>query len=373
MKMKCWKMLLLLTGLWFSVSAFSQRRNLLMFHDPLLGKDTIISRVNFMFRDRLEKQYSIGVRLLDGNLREFKSHEIAGYREGRKNYYSRRLQTNGEVRQVLLPRVYDVDSVTIYLFIQDDGKRKLYGEIGSRDSLLFPITETDNPLLAYLKEFPIAKDERVSAYFDELTASVGSFEKRHRVARTGNPNYITRFRWGIMLGASLGKADVAPFAYADKLLGYGGLFVEIPVYESFSVRPEVTFCPYAYSSHQTSEVGEVNAVYHRKDISGTLLFRYTLRSFKGKWLPFVQIGPELNFVLDKSMESARRWIDDKGYTVLNNEIHPVQTGTALGLTAGLGTEYLLSSRHSLFFDVRYRYELEEEGLRGLCLTVSLNL
>ena len=378
MKKTIWKQMLVLIGLLISVSAFSQRKNLLMYHDPVTGRDTIISHVNFQYGNMREQQYQIRVRMADGKLREFLPHEISGYREGRISYYSRTVEVNGEARQVLLPRMYEVDSVFIYRFIQDNDKPKLYVQIG-KDAPLIPFVDEENParinpqLSAFLKSFPVSEESLVSKYLYAVKPTIGSFEKRHRVVRTGNHNYITRFRWGILAGASLSKADVELFDYTNKMTGFGGLFAEIPVYEDLSIRPEVAFMPYAYSSHQVINGGEKNGVYNRKDITGTFLFRYTLRSLSGKWLPFAQVGPEVNFALDKSMESASRMIDNEGFTILEKLEHPQEKGATFGLSAGVGVEYVLNTRHSLFFDVRYRQEMEEEGVKGICLTVSFNL
>lgn len=378
MKANIWKCMLLLLWLGFSIPIFAQRKNLIMYHDSVSGRDTILTHVTFLSDDSREMQYRIKVRLKDGVERTFSASEIAGYREGKKTYYTKQLKTGGEVRTVLLQRIFDIDSVAIYPYIQDNGKRKLYAEIG-RDSLLMPFADENNPtdinplLYSYLKEFPIVQDEVVGKYIDGVKPTVGSFERRYRVAYTGNPNFMTRFRWGVLLGANMVKPEVKPFAFGGKLLGFGGLFVDVPVYEGLSVRPELTLNPYAFSSHQTSDAGETHAVYNRKDLTGTFLFCYTLRSVKGKWLPYVLLGPEINLVLDKSVESAARWVDNEGYMVLEQLVHPQPKGTVLGVTAGVGAEFVLSTHRSLFFDVRYRYEEEEEGLRGICLTVSINL
>ena len=249
MNLKFWKSLLLLSGVLLSVSAFSQgRRNLVMFHDPVKERDTIVTHVRFLGEDSRKQQYEIGVRLKDGSERTFKASEIYGYRDGRKRYFSRKLKVGDEVRHVALPRMYGSDSVAVYLFIQDNGKRKYYVEV-PKDSLLVPLVDERNPaqvnprLLAFLKGFPVAQDEWVAEFFDGLKPTVVSFEKRHRVAHTGNPNHITRFRWGVRAGAGFSKAVVEPYDFGNKLSGFGGLFADIPVYESLSVRPEVVTVP----------------------------------------------------------------------------------------------------------------------------------
>ena len=45
----------------------------------------------------------------------------------------------------------------------------------------------------------------------------------------------------------------------------------------------------------------------------------------------------------------------------------------IGVKAGVGVEYTLSSRHSLFFDICYTQEIEKKNIKGICLTISLNL
>ena len=371
------KSCLFLLGALMSISVFSQRRNLVMYHDPIAGKDTVLTHVTFLTENNREMQSMIKTRLKDGTEKTFKAEEIVGFRDGKKMYYSKTLELDGQLLHVLLPRAYGKDSVGIYQYLQDNGKWKLYAGIG-KDSLLVPIVDEANPnyvnpLLTYLKEFPIASDVIVSEFIDGLKPTINSFERRHLVVRTGNPNYITRFRWGIMAGASMGTAKVEPFDFANKLLGFGGLFADIPVIEGLSLHPEVTFSPYGYSSNQITSLGQVLAVYNRKDLVGTFMFRYTLRMLKGKWLPYAQVGAETNWTLDKSLDSAERWTDEEGFITLEQLSYPQEKGMTLGATAGLGVEYILTPKHSLFFDLRYRQEMEKEGVRGICLTASFNL
>lgn len=378
--MKVWLRFLLLFFMLLPLSAYSQKlqKNVVMYRDPVTGVDTLMMGITLEEKDERRMQYEIVVRKPDGKTFALSARDVKGYRLGKKIVHSRQVEVNGEVRYALLPRLYGQDSLWVYSFIADDGKRASYVQLPD-EPLLVPLADAAdarrvNPRVqAYLKSFPVASDARVEAYIDGMSPTVLSLEKRHLVCRTGNLNYITRFRWGVMLGGGLGKLAMDDYGFDTKLQGSVGLFADVPLFDGLSVRPEVTFSPYAYGSHQSTDVVETHAVYNRKDVTGTLLFRYTVRSFEGKWLPYAMLGAEVNKVLDCSLESAERWLDDEGFTVLERHSYPQPKGMTLGVTGGVGVEYLLTARHSLFLDMRYRYELEEEGLRGFCLTVSINL
>lgn len=380
LKMKVWLRYLLLLFLCVPMAAYPQKqqKNIVMYRDPVTGVDTLIAGVTLSEGDVRKMQYEIRVRTRDGKTLTFSAKDIRGYRVGKKTLHSRQVEVDGEVRHVLLPRLYGQDSVAVYSFVGNDGKRRPYVQL-SADPMLMPLADAAdarrvNPrVLAYFKSFPIASDEWVEAFIDRMKPTAFSLEKRHQVCRTGNPNHITRFRWGVMLGGGLGKVVTDGFEFDAKLQGSVGLFADVPVYQGLSVRPEVMFSPYGYKGQFPSEVGEVNAVYNRKDVSAALMFRYTMRSFTGRWLPFVQLGPQLNCVLDKEMESAERWTDSDGFTELTHHRYAVQKGTSLGVSGGVGVEYVVSARHSLFIDLRYSHELDDESLRGISLVLSFNL
>ena len=61
-----------------------------------------------------------------------------------------------------------------------------------------------------------------------------------------------------MLGGGLGKLAMDDYGFDTKLQGSVGLFADVPLFDGLSVRPEVTFSPYAYGSHQSTDVGETH-------------------------------------------------------------------------------------------------------------------
>lgn len=378
-KMRAWLrlLLILLLGVPVSAHAQKQKKTVVVYRDSITGKDTLVHG-SVISGETMKMQYEIGLRLPDGQRRLFRAEDIQGYRDNNMLFYSCVVNVDGEERHVLLSRDYEQDSLMVYRFMDDEGRRRPYVQVG-KNRLLIPLAdEADadrvNPqVVAYLKSFPIAGDSRVEAFIDRMKPTLSALAKRHLVCRKGSVNYLTRFRWGVMLGGGMGKVAMDGFVYDNKLQGYAGLFADVPLYVDFSVRPEVTFHPYGYRGQFPSDVGEVNAVYNRKDVSAALMFRYTMRSFTGRWLPFVQLGPQLNCVLDKEMESAKRLMDSDGFTELTQHRYEVQKGTSFGVSGGVGVEYVVSARHSLFIDLRYSHELEDESLRGISLVLSFNL
>ena len=208
-------------------------------------------------------------------------------------------------------------------------------------------------------------------YLLGLLLSVPAFSQRNNLEdNAGNPPLSNRFRWGLTGGISLSRADTETFGFGNKVFGYGGLFADIPIYRGLSVRPEVTFRPHAYKGCLTNQRYEINAVYNRKDLVGAVHLRYTWHTARGKWLPYILLGPEFNWILDSSMESLEKNVILLEYKYQN---HIMEAEKTIGVKAGVGVEYTLSSHHSLFFDIGYTQEIEKKNIKGICLTISLNL
>lgn len=363
-----------------TTSVFAQKRNYILYKDTVTGKDTVIMNVSFANKDYKKKQYAVSI--VNGEnaiIHTYKAEDIAGYKEGRTLYVSRSLSVDGEVRRVLLPRVYWKDNISIYSFIPDKGQSRFYVQMPN-DSLLLPLkgnSETNgiNPLVTYLETFPVAQNETVRKYIRSMKPTPDSFENRYRICRTGNLNYIPEVRWGVLAGAGMVDLTYSNDDFGQKFQGFVGIFADFPIFEGLSLHPELTYREYSQTAafYESDKKNKGNSIYNRRDLIMPLMLRYTLISLKGKVLPYIQAGAELNMAFKKEYASQFMYIDEKGYTnwVENDPVS--QDKFAIAYTMGLGVEWKLLPTHSLFFDLRYSRENSDTRQNGYYAVLSFNL
>ncbi|WP_418697376.1 outer membrane beta-barrel protein [Bacteroides sp.] len=362
-----------------TTSVFAQKRNYILYKDTVTGKDTVIMNVSFANKDYKKKQYAVSI--VNGEnkiIHTYKAEDIAGYKEGHILYVSRNLSVDGEVRRVLLPRVYRNDDISIYSFIQDDGRKEYYAQMPN-DSLLLPLkgspeTNGANPLSAYLEQFPAVKEnEYIRAYVNQLKPTINSFDNRYIVCRTGNSNYIPHFKWGVLCGAGIYHLSSGGFSFNTKGVCSAGLFADQPLLMGFSVHIELAYQQYAFN-YEADDITEKSVAFNCRNISLPIALRYTAVSLRGKCLPFIHAGVQLNFSFKREIESQwKEWKDDEYCRWVYNPSQSLKKNNP-SLMAGLGVEWKLRARHSLFFDIRYCRELSNSYyLEGYYATVSYNL
>ena len=101
--------------------------------------------------------------------------------------------------------------------------------------------------------------------------------------------------------------------------------------------------------------------------------RYTFLSTKGKLLPYVQAGSELQWAIMHEIETEHTTSSDEGFIEwVEPSTTPLKKINA-ALTASAGLEWKLQTKHSLFLDIRYTNSLQEPRLSGLYATISYNL
>lgn len=365
-----------------TTSVFAQKRNYILYKDTVTGKDTVIMNVSFANENYKKKQYAVSI--VNGENRiihTYKAEDIAGYKEGRTLYVSRSLSVDGEVRRVLLPRVYWKDNISIYSFIPDKGQRRFYAQIPN-DSLLLPLkgspeTNGINPLVTYLETFPVAQNETARKYIRSMKPTPDSFESRYRICRTGNLNYIPEIRWGVLAGAGL---TIITYDDTYEFSGFNahvGVFADIPiVLPGLSFHPELMFRSLAFKDNHNSEQKKDEAIYNRKLVVIPLLLRYTIVPIKGKVLPYFQAGAEIGITVDGNMQTQYMAPDSYGYWALTKEKYNVGDfckRTTASFSVGMGLEVKFRPKHSAYIDLRYTQETQKQPLSGFYATLSVNL
>ncbi|MBE6286859.1 MAG: hypothetical protein E7099_01525 [Mediterranea massiliensis] len=363
--------------LFVATSIFAQKKqNIIVYHDNEIGKDTVISRVAFAVDNARGKQQAISLIDKDGKIiKRYKAEEIKYYIDGGQLYTSAYLMENDTLKRLLLPRIYSREDVSIYKYYPNH-ERSVYYVRFAGDSILKPMLVNDKNLLTdYLLTFPIAKEERVNTYIHRMKATPASFDKRYKIILSENTNYLTRFRWGILAGAGFGGVSHKIYSFENKFQGLLGAFIDVPFYNSLSFHSELAYREYTEVTHFESMGDHYGgaAIYNGRGLIMPLMVRYTANHLKGKWLPYLQIGPELHYMFKN--ETANQYLTGTtdGYMML------MESGTisldkfSVGVTGGVGVEWKWQPRHSFFFDIRYTHEFSDYSQSGIYAVVSFNL
>lgn len=355
---------------------FSQKKNIIVFHDNVTGKDTIMPRVLFANDNVRKRQHEISLVDKEGKLlRTLRAENVNFYVDGDMQYQSTLLEENDTIRRLLLPRVYIKNDISIYKYYPDKKGSAYYVKIGNDSILRAILLNGRNRLSDYLMTFPIAKDERVKAYIQRMKSTPASFDKRYKIILSENTNYLTKFRWGVLAGAGLGRITNEDFSFGPKLQGILGVFANIPFYGPLSIHSELAYREYANTIRMKSENNHFggDAIYNNKGFILPLMIRYTANHIKGKWVPYLQMGTELQYAFKK--ETANQFL----VGTADDYMELVESGTipldkfSLAFTGGMGVEWKWQPRHSVFFDIRYTHETYDFSQSGIYAVISFNL
>lgn len=378
--MKCIQLFCLLLCLGGTISIFAQKRNLIIYKDTITEKDTVVAKVSFANEKYKKRQYAVCTIDKDGNITHtYQAKDITAYKEGSTLFISQRILVDGDIRQVLLPRVYLENDLSIYSFIPDKGREEYYVQM-SKDSLLLPLkgspeTNGVNPLTTYLEKYPVAQEEIVKKYISTMKPTPSSFNSRYRVCRTGNTNYIPKIRWGVLAGAGIADLSYSIYNFGKKFQGLVGVFADFPIFDGLSFHSELIYREYSQTMEflESTTQNKGYAIYNRRDAVMPLMLRYSLISLKGKILPYIQVGAELEMAFKKEAASQYMNTDADGFTSWVESGPIFQDKFEVAYTAGIGVEWKLLPAHSLFFDLRYSKEDTYTKQTGYYAVFSFNL
>lgn len=371
------RLFLTILFLFSTILLLAQKKiNFITYYNDEIGKDTIITRVSFAIDNVFEKQHAISIVNKNGEiLKTFKAEEINSYRDDGVEYVSTYLMDNDSVKRLLVPRVYRNNEISIFKYYPNKKESFYYVKIAG-DSILKPMVMNNRNLLSdYLLTFPFANDERVKSYIHQMNPTISSFHKRYKVVLTENTNFLTRIRWGILAGMGIGQISNKDYVFNSKIQGLFGIFGDFPFYESLSIHSELAYREYSDVVKITPMGNHFggDAIYNYKSFMLPLMVRYTTLHLKGKCLPYLQMGIELQYALKK--ETANQFIVSAGddYLILDESGIISLNKFSTAITGGIGVEWKWEPSHSIFFDLRYTHEFNDFSLSGIYAVVSFNL
>ena len=371
----------------FFVSAtFAQKRgDLVVLKDSITGKDTVLMKISIVDEHPAKMQYAINTSSDYLGEKRLTPNDVITFRKGKKVYYSRKIKIVDNERSIFLQRIFfqHQDSLSFYLFFNEKGKSELYYQMGTKSTIL-PLSITDDgekrsALSDYLLQSPIAKNNVIlQNYIKIMPPTFSAYKKRAYICRTGNLNLIPSFRWGILTGGGFSQLKMKKGTSYDKQLQwYVGAFADVPLaYGGISFHPELAFqkvsalVPFADNGHH-------DIAYNRTNLRIPLLLRYTIAHVKGRFIPYLQAGPELNLKLSGDTKVQSYGVDNEGFAQAPTTSVECNKFFLSTVTAGVGIEYKQNLRHSFFIDLRFLQDISKDTFdfssNGFYLTVSYNL
>lgn len=140
--------------------------------------------------------------------------------------------------------------------------------------------------------------------------------------------------------------------YLNNSSAGGGVFTDIPIYASnFSYHMELLYTKHSYSFSTESADEIIDVAANISSVKVPVLVRYTYPSKKIS--PFFNAGAIFIYNTNKKA----KFLDTKysGNIIEIEDITDMSiiANSQAGLSAGLGLEYRLNYKHSLFFELRY--------------------
>ncbi len=273
----------------------------------------------------------------------------------------------GSTTKVFLYQLVKNDAVAVYQYADEAGKHFFFRQ---GEGPLQEITKTNNPYAEYLMGLHAQEPNHpLQTYTIEPTAS--SLCLAGDLSRTGNPNLITRFRFGVWVGGGVGRLSQELISSSESEL-LVGIFANLPIYRQFSLQTELFYWQEAYVDTKGPQTQIEDVAFNRKSLVLPVMVRYSFLQSRGKFIPYLQAGPNLLFGLKKKGEVQKVRIEE--YSVdTNYYLFAEQSGYLYaGFSAGAGTEYKINSRHSFFLDVRYLATLDTEKSSLTYVTLSFN-
>ena len=328
--------------------------------------DTMITGRNLVQPEGIRKYHEITLRL-KRNVTIYTADNVSEFCIDKQTFISMPSPVDGEEENVFLLRLAKSDSIAVYQYENQTGRHLFFCESNGR---LEEISEQNNLYADYLiNKHRINKNHPINRY--QIKATPQSISFADKLDRTGNPNLLTRFRFGLWagMGQSTLSEDIMPENNTDTHL-FVGAFFNIPLYKQFSIQPELFYMQESCVINK-ADVKLSDKVYNRKSIVAPLILRYSFNEIRGPLIPFIQAGPSMHYVLEEKTETRMYFVEDnllETYLVETdgkNYFYP-------GIQAGLGSECRLTKNHSLFFDVRCMYLAGKDSSMLLYTTLSAN-
>lgn len=335
-----------------------QQPDLIRVVDKAQGLDTIFLQVELVPEHLYTDSLRVGVRFKEGTPIEyvFDQAKIEYFRLKGIMYEPRVLHLeDGTEHRLLMERDRGSRSSNALIYTLGKGSQKRYYMRTRQDSTLHPLATADGRFSSYAQNYlyelwpnPSAK---ATDYVQQTRPTQGRFRLAERIYRQHNDHYLRHFTWGVLAG--MYRTDLTTIQQGElrgQLCATAGLWADMPV-DSWgaSLRAEVSY----YATSALLEVPGILTAYNYRGLDVPLLLRYTALPVRGRMLPYIEGGVAIGVKLSSKLEEEKKNWDKDGEYYYNLQ-GQCTSGLPVNVLYGVGVEWQLNPRHSLWLGLRYR-------------------
>ncbi|MFA5974382.1 MAG: hypothetical protein WC780_18680 [Lentimicrobiaceae bacterium] len=344
--------LLLILILILPLAIFSQR--------AMIGNDSITKMINFIEGNEIENS-QICREAINGTVVIHTPNDITWYRYNDKKYFSKYIQLKNETKRVFLEQLV-TGRIALYYYCDKSSKR-FYIE---RDSTYFiELIEKSgdssvfrNTLSNYCSDCQTVSEAVNFVRFNKKSLSF-FFKKFNSCENRPYPFS----KYGLYLGLNSSYLSVFPenssgagdLYNAKSIIDHSlliGFFLDLPIFRSdFTFHPEIYYCKNAFSNQQFQNNIETNIVVNVSAINTPVLIRYTY-PFKKVHL-FINSGIIYSYLFKNENSIYRTEVQNNIVEIQKESNEELINRNQIKLSFGLGCNYLLNYRNSVFFELRY--------------------
>jgi hypothetical protein len=354
------------------VALFSQR--------AIIGNDSTLKMITIIAGNDIQNS-QICREAINGTVVIHTPNDISWYRYNGKRYFSRFIQLNSETKRVFLEQLV-TGRVTLYYY-RDKSSKRFYIERDSSyfielieksgDSLVFR-----NILSTYCSDCQTVSEAVNFVRFNK--ESLSYFIEKYNSCEN-HPYPFSKY--GLYLGLNSSSLSVLPgnssvvgdlknakFNIDHSLLI--GFFLDLPIFRSdFTFHPEIYYCKNAFSIQQFQNNLETNIVVNASAINTPVLIRYTIPFKKARL--FINSGIIYSYLFKNENSIYRTSVLNNIVEIQKESNEELINRNQIKMSFGLGCNYLLNYRNSVFLEMRYNsHSLLKPGSDALSIN-DLNL
>ena len=336
------------------------------------GRDSLISNVKFTGSDSIclwQRQMSY---MKGDSVLVVRPEQVRRVKRGYKHFWSQLIETSpGVVEQLMVQRSYNGGDEwpSLFRFYPERGKSQDYVQVQGGVLKYIDPRDPDNAFRHELrrKNTQQGGNVQIDRRLSRLKASRFGLREARKLIKSQNDNMIPCSRYGLGVGLfgnntqltlhDENSSQVLPSKLQLQLTATA--WADFRSLEGVSLHPELTF--QKTSSHvQASSPEGAELAFNRTQLSMPLLGRYTCVQMRGQWLPFIEGGMQLNLTLRNECRLQYAIYDSEDYVSSMRQMGFSKNCFWANPLAGLGLEYRLTPRRSLFLDVRYLFDITSE-------------
>lgn len=335
------------------------------------GRDSLVNNVIFTGIDSISSWQHQMIYRQGDSLRRLLPEQVSRVKRGNKTYWSQMIETRpGVVERLMVQRSLNGGEgwPSLYKYYDEEDKPQIYVQV--QDGVLKRLDpkDPDNVFRHELRR--LNAEQGGNAHIDQrltkLKANRYGLREARALIASQNDNQIPRNRYGVGIGlfgnstqlTLVEKEGSLSLPRQNQLQMTVTAWADFRSLDGLSFHPELTF--QKTSAHVPAvDNHRAEVAFNRTQLCVPLLVRYTCVQLHGPWLPYVEGGVQLYTTMRNECKLQYIMYDNEDYVEGMSISEYSENSSWINPVAGLGVEYRLTPRHSLFFDVRYLLGLED--------------